>query len=158
MIQHDIKWPCLRKVEPRIIPVLRQHPYFRYLLRGVPSGPHETEADLVLAMRIYGGVELDADQKSIHRLDGAPWKFLFVRAEEKAEMQPPELEGLVIPEDPVNAPYLAPEITEILPVEEFILDSTRSEDKDSILEDLAVVFVKVERSDFRILDWWIEFG
>lgn len=157
VIQHDIEIPSLRRVQPRLVPILRQHSHFRYLLRGVPSCAHKTEDELIQSMRINAGVELDVDQHAVKRENGDPWRFLFVRADEKTEPSDTNNER-PLPSDPANAPYQAPELTANLPVEEFLLDTTSPEDKNSILEDIGVVLLIVEPVSFRVLDWWIEFG
>jgi hypothetical protein len=144
--------PCLRKVREHLRSELRKHEYFRYLLRGMPSCKHKSEDALVLALRVETGIE--RDQKL--PVDSGVWRFLFVRNDERIEEEEEEENDL--PTDPTTAAY-GDNRTQLKsdPLVEFASSETSQEDKNSILEDLCVICIRVEEEEFRVIDWWIEF-
>lgn len=156
-----VEMSCLRKISPQVLPELRRNKNFRYLLRGMPSCGHATESAFILDLRIRTGIELDESQSIVRRTSGDPWRFIFVRADEITEKElddDDDVQFADLPSDPVNAPYHAPEITKDNPIEEFLHPDTSDDDKDIILGEFSVVFLKVEPATFRVEDWWIEFG
>jgi hypothetical protein len=153
--EHETDLPALRAVQPHLARPLRKHGHFRYLMAGIPSCAHPSEAALVQALRVQAGIEPDGEAFRA----GPAWRFLFVRADERTEAAEYEDTRHELPQTgPELAAYYAPVDDGPRPLDEFVQSTTSDEDKNSILEDLAAVSVKVEPSEFRVLDWWVELG
>lgn len=129
---------------------MREHPAFRYVLRGMPSCPHPNEAALVSTLRIHCGIEIDREAGGINR-------WLFVRDDEKTV---PETEdnAVALPTNVIEAAYNAPVATANVSFEQFLADDTTAENKQAILEDLGAVCIDVDKQSWTVRDWWVEFG
>lgn len=157
-IETETEIPSLSKIDTRALSILRLHPYFRYLLRGIPSwsfGSKVLKDDFLNYLRIYAGIEIDSNQFEHQRQEGDTWIFRFVRADE--ETQKTEIENNGFPLSASSAIYTAPPENYNLPLEEFINKDTSEENRNSILEDVCLVFLKVQLDELRVLDWWVEF-
>jgi hypothetical protein len=143
--------PSLRRLQPRVVPVMREHPAFRYVLRGMPSCPHANEAALVSTLRIHCGLELDREAGGLNR-------WLFVRDDEKTVAEAAEHNTAVLPTNVIEAAYNAPAATANVSFEQFLADDTTAEDRHAILEDLGVVCIDIDQRSWTVVDWWVEFG